>query len=145
MNFWQSIVVVLLGFYSLSGFLLGLKHRKNPFGLTPYYNIIGAFIWTDTIVFGLFFFLVSLFCIIFQQFLLFLIILSVFWTIRAIGEQIYWFLEQFASNHRNPPHTLWPSKLFKGQEVWVVMQVFWQCISVVGIILSVWLLSLFLV
>lgn len=137
MFFWQNILVFLFGLYSLSGFLLGLKHRKNPLSLCNTFNPIGAFVWVDAVVFGLFFSLVSLFCLVFSQWMLFLLITSVFWTVRSIGEQIYWFHEQFASKHRNSPHTLWPYRWFKGEEVWIVMQIFWQCVAVVGIIASV--------
>ena len=130
--------------YSLSALILGLKNKKNPFGLTPQFNLISAFVWVDTIVFGAFFALASLLCLILQDFILFLLIFSVFWTIRSIGEQMYWFNEQFALKHKNPPHTLWPSKFFKGEEVWIVMQIVLQCISVISLISSVFLFSIWL-
>jgi len=142
MNIWQGFFVVFWGVYAFSGFLLGLKNKKNPFGLCNTFNPIGAFVWIDAIVFGLFFFLVSIFSFLFKQWNLFLLIAAVFWTIRSLGEVIYWFLEQFATKHRNPPHTLWPYKWFKGEEVWIVMQIFWQCIAVIGIVTSLYLWTL---
>ena len=141
---FQNIFLSLFFVYSLSALLLGLKHRKNPFGLTHQYVLLGSFVWVDAAVFGAFFSLVSLLCIFLSDFILFLLIFSVFWTIRSIGEQIYWFLEQFANTHRNKPRTLWPSKIYKGEEVWIVMQTVMQCISVVFIISSVYLLSIWL-
>lgn len=144
MNIWQSFLVILFCFYSLAGFFCGLKNRKNPFGLSKYFILIGAFVWVDTIIFGLFFTLISIFCLVLSQWLLFLLIISLFWVVRSIGEQIYWFLEQFASSHRNAPHTLWLGRWFAGQEVWVVMQIIWQCISVLAIFSSVILFYIFL-
>lgn len=141
MVFWQSYIVVLWGVYAFCGFLLGLKNKKNSFGLCNVFNPLGAFVWIDAIVFGLFFFLVSIFCLLLNQWIIFLLIISVFWMIRSLGEVLYWFLEQFAVKHRNPPHTLWPYEWFKGEEVWIVMQIFWQCIAVVGIVTSVVLFS----
>lgn len=140
----QVIIVLAFGAYSLAAFLLGLKHRKNPLGLTKLFLPLTVFVWVDAVVFGLFFFLVSVFCLLTNQFILFLLIFSVFWTVRSIGETIYWFMEQFTSKHLNPPRTLWPSKFYKGDEVWIVMQIFWQCVSVVGIITSVYLFSKFI-
>lgn len=140
MNHIQIIIVLLWGIYSFIAFFLGWRHRKNPFGLSRWFLPLGAFVWTDTIVFGLFFFLVSAFCLVTNQFILFLLIFSVFWTIRSVGEQVYWFLEQFAVAHKNAPHTLWPKKWFKGQESWIVMQITWQCVSAIFIVLSAYLL-----
>jgi len=139
MIFWQSIIVVVWGVYALSGFLMGIKNKKNPFGLCNIFNPIGAFVWIDAIVFGLFFLMTSVFCLLSNQWVLFLFILSVFWTIRSMGEVLYWFLEQFATTHRNPPHTLWPYRWFKGEEVWIVMQIFWQCLSVIFIVTTIYL------
>lgn len=136
--------MVLFLFYSSIAFLMGLSRRKNPFGLTPQFNLISAFVWVDAIVFGAFFALASLLCLILQDFILFLLIFFVFWTIRSVGEQMYWFHEQFSLKHKNPPHTLWPSKFFKGEEVWIVMQIVLQCISVVSLISSVYLFSIWL-
>lgn len=140
----QNIILVCFFLYSFTAFFLGLKNRKNPFGLTPQFNLISAFVWVDTIVFGAFFTLVSLICLTIQDYILFWLIFAVFWTIRSIGEQMYWFHEQFTLKHRNPPSTLWPSKFFKGEEVWIIMQIVLQCISVVSIIGSVYLFSIWL-
>lgn len=144
MEQFQQFFLAAIFIYSTVGFGFGIGKRKNPFGLCKYYNPLGAFVWIDVVVFGLFFSLVSLLCLIFGQWVLFWVVFSVFWVVRSIGEQIYWFLEQFASKHRNSPHTLWPHKWFKGEETWIVMQIFWQCISVVSIISSVYFFMLWL-
>lgn len=134
MNIFENIILVSFLLYSLAGFLYGLSNRKNPYGLCKRFTLIGAFVWTDAFIFGLFFSLINILCLVLQQWVLFGLIYSVFWLVRSIGEQVYWFHEQFAVTHRNSPHTLWPSKVFKGEEVWIVMQTFWQCVSVVSIV-----------
>lgn len=147
MNIFQLLFVVAFGVYALWAALLGYyktNKKNNPFGLCYWFNPISAFVWADAIVFGTFFFLVSALTLYLQDFLLFLLIFFVFWTVRSIGEQVYWFLEQFATNHRNPPHTLWANRHFPGGSVWVSLQIFWQCISVIGIIMSVYLFSLWI-
>lgn len=139
MQYPEQFILLLIFLYSLLAFLSGFRNRKNPFGISRRFLPFSAFVFIDSVVFGPFFVIVSLFCLLLNQWILFLLIFSVFWTVRSIGEQVYWFHEQFAVKHRNVPSTLWPHKLFKGEEIWVVMQTFWQCISVIGIILSVYL------
>ena len=133
--------------FSFSGFLLGLKNcaKKNPYGLTKPYNLIGSFVWVDAVVFGLFWTIVSLISAVLSNWLLFLITVSVFWLIRSIGEAIYWFNQQFSTRDRNPYHTLWASKIFPGDSVWVAMQIFWQCVTVVTSISSLYLVRLLFV
>ncbi len=144
MNIFSNIFLVVFFCYSVVALVLGIRKKKNPFGLVRWFLPIGVFVWIDAVVFGLFFAVVTLFCLLFQQWSLFLLIFSVFWTVRSIGEQIYWFLEQFAHAHRNAPHTLWPKKWFKGEESWIIMQTTWQSLSVIGVITSVWFFVKFL-
>lgn len=138
MESFSSGFLLLVALYSFISFILGIRQRKNPFGLSPFFGPIGSFVWVDNFIFGLFFAIVSVFCFLTSQWILFWLIFSVFWLIRSIGEQIYWFLEQFAHKHRNPPKTLWPHKWFRGEEVWIVMQIFWQCVSVIALIATVY-------
>lgn len=144
MNLIQTDFVVFFAFYAFLGFILGIKNRRVPFGECRILNPLGAFVWIDAVVFGLFFTLVAIFCLFFEQFVLFCLIFTIFWAIRSIGEQVYWFLEQFAVTHRNKPQTLMPYRFFKGEETWIVMQIFWQCVSVVAIIASIYFATLFI-
>jgi len=147
MHIWQSILLVLISIYSLIAFLKGYdqsKRKDNPYGLSYFFNPIGSFVWADAVIFGAFFFLISLLSLILQDFIFFLLVFTVFWTVRSVGEQIYWFLEQFAVAHRNPPHTLWMHRWFPRDSVWIANQIVNQCISVIGIIASAYLFSLWL-
>ena len=129
---------------SLSGFLFGLKHclKNNPYGLTPIYNLIGAFVWVDAVIFGAFWFITSLVTLYLQSWILFLLALSIFWLVRALGETIYWFNQQFSHRNRNPYHTLWFSKIFPGDSSWVAIQIFWQCIAVATSISTIYHIKL---
>lgn len=141
MNTSELLVASIWGIYALSAFIEGLlqvRWKNNPYGLSKRYHFLGAFVWADTVIFGAFFFLASVVSVGFSDFHLLLLIISLFWTIRSIGEQMYWFMEQFATNHKNPEHTLWFSKYFKRNSSWIAMQIYWQCISVVAIIFSVY-------
>lgn len=136
-----SAILLMVFLYSLLAIAVGyenLYRKKNPFGLTPYFTLLGVFVWADSIVFGVFFALSSLICLVLANFTLFLLVYSVFWVIRSIGEQIYWFLEQFAQDHRNLPASLKMSKFYKGESIYIHYQILWQCVSVIAIISSVY-------
>ncbi len=141
------LAVVLWSIYSLLGFVLGLLHsrRGNTNGLCPHFLLLGAFVWADAVVFSLFWLLVTLFVVIVQDWLLFLLVVSVFWVVRSWGEVIYWFNQQFSTLKRNPPEKFkLLFKLFPNDSVWFVYQIFWQCLLVITIIASVKLFSLWL-
>lgn len=143
----ENSIIVLFGFYSLIGFLLGVKNtrfKKNPYGLTRFFSFLGAFVWVDAVTFGAFFLLASAISFILQDFILLLLIYSVFWVIRSVGETMYWFLEQFANPHKNKPETLKGHTFFPGDSIYIHYQIFWQCVSVISIIASVYLFSLWL-
>ena len=147
MDIWQYIIVIFVAVYSLGGFLLGYKQTKlkrNPYGLSKWFNPLGSFVWADAVIFGLFFFLTSVLSLVLKDFILFLLVFSVFWTVRSIGESTYWFLEQFADTHKNPEHTLWISRWFTRNSSWIANQIVNQCITVIGIITSAYLFKIWL-
>lgn len=133
-------------FVSLISFILGLKKSKSGItnSETPYLFFIGAFVWADAVVLGLFWSLAALLVLILQDWLLFWLIGSVFWMVRSFGEIIYWLNQQFSSKNRNPPQKIWLYKFFPNDSVWFVIQVYWQCILVASIIVSVYLFSIWL-
>ncbi len=147
MEIWQGSVLILVFLYSTLCFLLGWRNckiRKNPFGLSRGFTILGAFVWIDAVTFGAFFALSALLSFLLQDFILFCLIYSVFWVIRSAGESIYWFLEQFVDKHRNKPETLKGHKMFPGDAVYIHYQIFWQCVTVLSIIASVYFFSIWL-
>lgn len=143
METWQILILIVYGIFSFSGFYFGLRQclKNNPYGLTRIYNLIGAFVWADTVIFGLFWALTSFIILYFQDWLLFLLTLSLFWLVRSLGESIYWFNQQFSARNRNPYHTLPISKIFPGDSSWIAFQIFWQCATVVSTIFTILLLS----
>lgn len=143
----QNLFLVGFLLYSFFGFFVGFKNtsfNKNPYGHSQIFYPLGAFVWADVVVFGLFFSLTCVISLFLQNFTLFVLTYSLFWTVRSIGEQFYWFLEQFSTTHRNPEHTLWISKFFPKNSSWIAMQIFWQCISVASILSTIWSFKLLL-
>lgn len=145
----NSIVFIIV--FGIGSFLLTIKayqeckHKKNSFGLTPKVcNIYGSFVWADHLIFGLFWTGVSLLCILLNDWILFLLIVSVFWLVRSIGETTYWFLQQFAPRSGNEPERLWVSRIVHNDAAWFVHQIFWQCVSVAAIITTIFLSFLWL-
>lgn len=147
MEIWQKAIILVCGLFSFLGFIIGLREcklKKNAYGDTPLFSIIGVFVWGDAVVFGPFWTLASLAIYRLNDWLLFLFFLSVFWVVRSLGETIYWFNQQFSKVIRHPPEEFRIYKIFHDDSVWYVYQIFWQCISVVTIIFSIYFGKLWL-
>jgi len=144
---WQRIVIISYSVFSLFGAVLGYyqcKFKKNSLGGNFIFNLIGAFVWADNVVFGTFWFLGSLVILYFNNWNLFLFAQSLFWLVRSVGETIYWFNQQFSTINRNPAKNYWITKIFHDEyTVWFVHQIMWQCLTVVFIILSLYFGRLF--
>lgn len=147
MENWQKIFVFLWG---LSAFISSIKgfvecnNKKNAFGLTPFLNIFGAYVWGDAVIFGIFWTIVSAATLLLNDWILFLLIISVFWVVRSFGETIYWFNQQFSTIKRNPPENFWFYKYFHNDSVWFIQQITHQCITVISIIFSIYFAHLWL-
>ena len=146
MNSLELMAVSLYGIYSLVAFISGWREckKKNIFGIAPTYYLLGAFVWGDALVFGLFWTVVSAIIILVQDWLLFLLIVSAFWLVRSIGETIYWLLQQFTTIRRFPIRYL-PGHVFFGEEgVLFIYQTVAQIIAVISLITTVYLFNLWL-
>jgi hypothetical protein len=143
--FVLAFACICLAIFAAS--VLRIRRKDTIFGLTRSLFFIGSFVWGDAVVFSLFWLLVSILCFWLNNWYLFLLFHSVFWTVRAAGETLYWLNQQFSTLERNPPHTLIGFRFFRNDSIWFVYQIFWQCITVFGIIASIycswmWLASL---
>lgn len=137
----MNLFFILFAFANVVLFLKALhecKNKNNAFGLTRWLTPIGAFVWGDAVVFGVFWALVSLACWWLGDLLLFWLIVSVFWVVRSLGETVYWFNQQFSTIEREPPKSLIGFSVFKNNSIWFVHQIFWQCVAVVAIIASLY-------
>jgi len=78
MNTLELMAVSLYGIYSLVAFISGWREckKKNTFGIAPTYYLLGAFVWGDALVFGLFWTVVSAIIILVQDWLLFLLLVG---------------------------------------------------------------------
>ena len=137
----QQTFLLLSALFNLIVFLKAFhesKDKKNAFGLTPWLNLIGAFVWGDAVVFGLFWAIASLVTWLLNDWLLFLLIAALFWAVRSHGETIYWFNQQFSTLDRNPPKKLIGYSIFHNDAIWFVYQIVWQCVTVISIIFSIY-------
>lgn len=135
--------IVLNLFVMVKAFIQCYIH-KNAFGLTYYLNILGIFAWGDAIIFAPFWALVSAVALTLQDWTLFLLIFSLFWLVRSLGETIYWFNQQFSTLNRNPPEKLPGFKFFHNDSIWYIYQIFWQCVTVVSAVFSLYFSKLWL-
>ena len=121
-----------------------VKNENKAFTETPWLLPWGAFVWGDAVVFGLFWFLISTASLLLKDWLLFWLVYSLFWVMRSLGETIYWLNQQFAVEKRDAPEKYWIYKIFKNESVWFVMQISWQCATVVSLVAAIYLASLWL-
>ena len=147
MNPLQQMFIAAWGTLALIGFVKSYyecAEHKNSYGLTYIFRIYGAFVWADLVVFGLFWTLISLLALIFNNWYLFLLSLSLFWLVRSIGETTYWFNQQFSPLNKNPINRFLMKKIFHNDSIWFVYQIFWQCMTVLFSLTTIYLTTLWL-
>ncbi|HUV71614.1 MAG TPA: hypothetical protein VMW25_01260, partial [Clostridia bacterium] len=139
MSLWQKGLILIFCLVNLLVFFKGFyesKFKRNAYGLTRPLVFLGIFVWGDAVVFGLFWFFSSIITLFLSDWYLFLLIISVFWLVRSLGETIYWFNQQFSTIKRNPPEKLPGYSFFHNDSLWFVYQIVWQVVTVVSIIFS---------
>lgn len=144
MQTWQFIVIGIFWAYATLAFFRAIRQvieHSNPFGLATPFILTGSFVWGDAVIFGLFWNVVIAFVLIHQDWFLMLLVYSVFWFFRSIGETIYWLNQQFSSINRNPPEKFAHFAIFKGDSAWFINQIIYQCLSVITGITSLYLAS----
>lgn len=132
--------VVFVGIISLVSVVIGVRKVRNnrTFSLTPWLYPLGIFVWGDAPILGLFWTLVGVVCYYLNSLPLFLLIVSVFWLVRSVGETFYWFLQQFSMVKRNPPDQLYGYRFVKDESIWFMYQLFWQCMTVISVIFTIY-------
>jgi hypothetical protein len=138
-NFEVGIILVYI-ISSLVAFINGIKQsiiKNNPYGETPYFVWLGIFVWGDGIIIGPFWFFASLFSYFFHDWHLFLLIISVFWIVRSLGEVSYWLNQQFVKNNSNYHQKLIGYKFFKNNAILFIYQIMWQCIAIISILITI--------
>jgi len=150
MNKWQQIIILVYGAVNLLVFIKGFyesKHKKNAYGLTPHLFFLGIFAWGDAVIFGLFWTVSSFVSFLLHDWFLFLLIISVFWIIRSLGETIYWFNQQFSTKSYswNKPEKLLFHSVFHNDSIWFVYQIMWQCVTVISVVFSIYIAKLWII
>lgn len=146
----EKEIILIYAVFSLLVFIMGVNEavrKKNPFKLSKHLSWMGIFVWGDAVILGPFWLMASLLVLLLNDWLLFLVIISVFWTVRSVGETIYWLNQQFSSVNRNPPATLTGYRFFKNDSIWFIYQLFSQCVTIISLISTIyfsyrWLVSL---
>lgn len=111
--------------------------RGNTFKTTPWLLPIGVFVWGDGVVMGLFWILWAVLVALLNNLYASILLWSLFWIVRSLGEVIYWLNQQFSTIKRNNPKDLMGGKIF-GEGIWFIYQIIWQCVLVVMLFVSVW-------
>jgi hypothetical protein len=111
---------------------------SGAFTETPLLWPLGIFVWGDALIFAPFWLLIAASILYFQNWNVGVLIFTIFWTVRSIGETMYWFNQQFSTITRNPPERLKGFHLVQSDAVWYLYQIFWQCIAVISIVGSIY-------
>lgn len=146
---WQKIALIIYSLVALLAFFRGYnesKKNRNAYGLVPFLLPWGIIAWGDAIIFGPFWILVSFVTIALNDWYLFLLVLSIFWVVRSLGETIYWFNQQFSSRvyEWTRPENLPFHKIFHDDSIWYIFQIANQCITVIAIIFSIYFAKIWL-
>jgi hypothetical protein len=140
MEIWQRDFVI---WYSLFALLFAVKgfwesaKKKNPYGQYVWINVYGAFVWADAAILCLFWAVAGSITLYLNSWNLFLLIFSVFWFIRSLGETFYWFLTQFVQK-KDKEEAFWLSKFFPQGSIWFVNQMLWQCVSILSLLTTIY-------
>ena len=143
MNSFQSFIIMGYLAYSLLCSTLGFiecrkKNYRGQKGTIIFYPL-GAYVWADALVLGIFWVISTAILLYLNNWWLFLTYYFIFLSIRSLGETIYWLNQQFSTIERNPgrERPLW--RFFQDEHtVHFVYQVMWQCGSVSPIVLAIY-------
>ena len=145
MVLWQ-VLLLIFAIFNLFLFFKGYGECKNrnSFGLTKPLYFLGMYVWGDVFIFSIFWILISMFCIVINNFYLFLTFVSLFWVVRSFGETIYWFNQQFSNVKREPAEKVMFYSIVKNDSVWFIQQIMNQCITVVALVASIYFATLWI-
>ena len=132
-----SLLVSIFGAYQI-------HDKRKQFTETKLLSIVGIFVWADAPIIGLFWALVSAISIYSNSTRIFIILFFLFWIVRSQGEVVYWLNEQFAQTKRNKPECLLGNRFCKGESIYIMYQLYWQCVcvfSLFGLLYSLGLLD----
>lgn len=146
LEFWQQIIIILFTLYALSSFIFAIiqVNKKNIYGLTPQYYPLGAFVWGDALIFGIFWTISSITIFFLNDWILFLLFYSVFVAIRSLGETIYWFNQQFSTVGKYVLKDMPGYRWIKSDGLWFIYQIMTQCVTVISIISSIYLSAIWI-
>jgi len=138
---WQQLFLIGYCLYAAVAAYQGFEQtsqKKNAYGMSPRYFLLGAFVWADSMVLGAFWVAASAITWFFQDWLLFLLLFSIFWLVRSVGETVYWFNQQFSPLNRNPIEKLPGYNFVHNDSIWFIYQVLAQCVTVVAAIATLY-------
>lgn len=126
------LVVLVYALIAVCVSFVQVIQQRNPYGHAFIFIPLGAFVWGDALVLGLFWFLMSTLYFLFPMAYSPIVLAALFWLVRAGGEIFYWLLVQFVGERKEPAsnHMLFP--LVQSDAVWFMHQVIWQCVAVIA-------------
>lgn len=146
----MSLILLILGWVNFLLFWLSLykvRHNKAKVELIYWAIPLGAFTWEDLLVFSLFNLLAAIVVLLARDLRLGLLILIVFWSVRNLGEILYWLGQQFCQPTVYPHNQYQDLKFLQQvtgkislQQLFIIMQVLHQALLVISLVALVLLL-----
>lgn len=110
----------------------------------------GAFVWEDLFIFSFYNIIASVVILFIKDFRYIFVFILSFWLVRAIGETLYWFLQQF-NQPAEYPHSQydwnsggWTKLIFgnlSDQKYFIIYQIGWQVVTVFCIVGLIYVLK----
>jgi hypothetical protein len=119
-----------------------MRVRQNQsYSLATPFQFLGIYVWGDALLIAPYWLGTSLISLFLNDWLFFLLTISLFWVVRGFGETIYWLNQQFSPILREPPEKFWHYQFVKDDSVWFMYQVFSQIITITALLVTLLLLK----
>lgn len=105
MSIILTIVAVIFLVYIFISFREVRDSNNNFEFIYPWAFWVGAFVWEDLLVFSLLHLIFVVLTFLFHDFRVGLLMISIFWLVRSMGETLYFFLQQY-HEPKGEPHGL---------------------------------------
>lgn len=145
----NSLIQLALSIFIVGQLLLWWRayyhcQHGRSFSLTRWLSPLSMFVWGDVLLIAPFWAFAGLVSIVSNDILIFFLIASTFYLVRAIGETIYWFLQQFSETKRDKPKDLVGYSVVKNESIYFLYQLMWQILTVIFLLTTVYLFHLWL-
>jgi hypothetical protein len=141
------LLMLFLSLFAISFLRIRSQSNEELVFIYRWASPLGSFVWEDLLIFSLLHIIFISTGLLLQDFRIIALFTLVFWAVRSTGEALYWFLQQFHQPTVYPHDQYKDFKLIRfilgdisNQRCFIIMQIFWQCITVASLTVLILLL-----